>query len=78
MKTAISVPNPIFESAEQFAHRLEITRSELYVRAIKSYIEAHRDDGVTEALNQLYATESSSLDPVVAQLQSASIPGDEW
>ncbi len=78
MKTAISLPDPIFESAEQLAHRLDISRSELYVRALKSYIEAHRDDGVTKSLNEVYATENASLDPVVAQMQSASLLGDVW
>lgn len=38
----------------------------------------HGDDDVTDTLNQVYATENSSLDPVVAQLQSTSFPGDEW
>lgn len=78
MKTAISLPDPIFESAEQLALRLDISRSELYVRALKSYVEAHRDDGVTDALNQVYAKENASLDPFVAQLQSVSLSGDEW
>lgn len=78
MKTAISLPDPIFESADQLARRLDISRSELYVRALKSYIEAHRDDGVTDTLNHVYATENASLDPIVAQLQSVSLPGDEW
>ena len=78
MKTAISLPDSVFESAEQLALRLDISRSELYVRALKSYIEAHRDDGVTEALNQVYSTENASLDPVAAKQQFVSLPGDEW
>lgn len=32
MKTAISIPDPIFEAAEGFARRLGMSRSELYAR----------------------------------------------
>jgi len=35
MKTAISLPDPVFRSAEQLAARLGISRSELYCRAIR-------------------------------------------
>ncbi|MEM6753148.1 MAG: ChpI protein, partial [Cyanobacteria bacterium P01_C01_bin.38] len=33
MKTAISIPDPLFEAAEQFAKRLGLSRSELYAMA---------------------------------------------
>lgn len=78
MKTAISLPDPLFEAADQLAKRLGLSRSELYAMAIEEYLRAHRDEAVTEALNRVYAQEDSSLEPVLAALQSAALPRDDW
>ncbi len=78
MRTAISIPNPVFEEAEKLARRLGLSRSELYSQAVNMLLEAYREDGITEALNRVYATESSAVDPVLAKLQLASLPKEEW
>jgi metal-responsive CopG/Arc/MetJ family transcriptional regulator len=78
MKTAISLPDPLFEAADRLARRLGISRSELYAAALGEYLRSHRDEGVTEALNRVYQEEDSSLDPVVEALQAASLSRDEW
>jgi metal-responsive CopG/Arc/MetJ family transcriptional regulator len=78
MKTAISIPDMVYETAEKLAERLGTSRSHLYTQALISYITTHRNDGVTRKLNELYATSDSSLDPALAHLQSQSIPREEW
>ena len=78
MKTAISIPNPVFEAAEQLAKELGMSRSELYTTAIVTYIEAHRSEDVTGKLDQIYAEEGSTLDPVLLQMQVASLDGEDW
>lgn len=78
MKTAVSLPDPIFEAAEELARRTGMSRSQLYALAIEAYVRAHRDDQVTEALDRLYANESSELDPTMAAIQAASLPAEEW
>ena len=79
MKTAISIPDPIFQEAESLAKRLSVSRSELFTRAVKDYIEEHKHDRVREALDELFADEDSSLDPVLAQLQSRALSEpEEW
>ena len=78
MKTAISIPDPIFQEADQTARRLGLSRSELFARAMTTYLEKHRGLGVTEALDRIYGEEDSSLDPVLAQMQSASLPREKW
>jgi metal-responsive CopG/Arc/MetJ family transcriptional regulator len=78
MKTAISLPDPLFEAAEQFAHEQGWSRSELYARALQSYLQAHRYDGITDALDQIYSTVSSRLDPAIAAAQARILPQDEW
>ena len=44
MKTAVSVPNEVFERAERLAKRLEVSRSELYSRALREYLSRHAPD----------------------------------
>jgi metal-responsive CopG/Arc/MetJ family transcriptional regulator len=78
MKTAISIPNPIFEAAEQVAKELGMSRSELYTTAIAAYVEAYRSEDVTERLNQVYAEEASTLDPALRQLQAATLDDENW
>ena len=84
MKTAISLPDTLFEAADRLAEKLGLSRSQLYQRALAQYLNAHGQSAVTEALDQLYGTggENSGLDPAVEWLQGASLakdnPGDDW
>ncbi len=78
MKTAISIPDPIFKTAERLARRLGITRSRLYTKAVTEYIQKHKNDKVCEKLNEIYEREPSSLDSVTHAIQWASIDGEEW
>jgi metal-responsive CopG/Arc/MetJ family transcriptional regulator len=78
MKTAVSIPDPIFHAAESLAQRLGMSRSELFSRALEAYLETHKHDSVCEALNAIYSQESSSLDETLAQMQWASLPKEDW
>jgi hypothetical protein len=78
MKTAISIPDPIFKVAEKLARRLGMTRSRLYTKAVTEYIGKHKNDKVCEKLNEIYERESSSLDAATKAIQWASIDEDEW
>lgn len=80
MKTAISIPDSIFEAADRLARRLGISRSELYAKAVSTYVERHRQEGITAALNKVYGAQSrdSQLDAVIRALQEASVPREQW
>ena len=78
MKTAISIPDSIFETAEKFAERQGLSRSELYTRAVKEYLERNRNDRVTEVLNEIYEQESSEIDPIIKQMQFSSVTKEIW
>ena len=78
MKTAISIPDDIFVSADHLAKRLNMSRSELYTRAIQQYIAECRHVGVKEKLDQVYASEKASVDSALLNAQATSIPGEEW
>lgn len=78
MKTAISIPDPIFEAAEGFAHRLGISRSELYSKAVAEYIASRQSENITQKLNEVYDKESNLLDNELHSIQTASLPKEEW
>jgi metal-responsive CopG/Arc/MetJ family transcriptional regulator len=78
MKTAISIPDALFEAAEELAVRLGVSRSELYQRAVRRFVEDHRDEEITAALNRVYDDVDSSLDPVMAAIQATSLGDAEW
>lgn len=78
MKTAISIPDNIFGAAEKISKRFNISRSELYSAAVAEYIQKHRNDAVTEKLNEIYQKENGSFDPVVSAMQLDSLPKEEW
>ena len=79
MKTAISIPDPVFRTAENLAKRLGLSRSELYVRAISSYIETHKNQKVTELLDEIYANpDNQDLDERLQRAQIQSIEKEDW
>ena len=78
MKTAISIPDDVFVSADRLAKRLHMSRSELYARAVQQYVVEYRHAGVKEKLDQIYAAENISIDSAVLLAQAASIPSEEW
>ena len=56
MKTAISVPDPIFRQAERAARRLGISRSEFFARAAQRFVASLRDDAVRASYDAAFAT----------------------
>ena len=80
MKTAISIPDEIFEKAERTAKKLGVSRSELYTKAIRDFVERYRRENLTEKLNEIYfADESiSELDPHLMALQAQSLKREDW
>ena len=70
MKTAISLPDSVFEEAEQFANKVNKSRSQLYVVAIEEYLARHETDNITEAMNtvcDLFSDEDSMFVSSAAQ-----------
>jgi len=82
MKTAISVPDDVFEAAEDLAKKLGVTRSKLYSQAVAEYVAQRRDDRVTERLNEVYGEIEARVDPRLEQLYLLSLgeasSSEEW
>lgn len=78
MKTAISVPDEVFEQAEQAAKRLKLSRSELYSRALSEYLARHTDSEVTAAINAAIGEAGQPRDPALAMHNRHRVLGNEW
>lgn len=78
MKTAISIPEELFESAEQFARGRGMSRSELYATALRHYLGEHGGEAITERLDEIYGEEPGGMDPAINRLQARSLPEDDW
>jgi metal-responsive CopG/Arc/MetJ family transcriptional regulator len=76
MKTAVSIPDPIFEAADQLARRRKISRSELYAEALAELLAVDDASRVTERLDDVFAENGSDLDTGLARLQSSAIDED--
>ena len=80
MKTAISLPEPLFQAAERLAKRMGLSRSVLFQRALQTYLQRHQDADVTEALNRVFdqVKDDATLDPLLEGWQFSSLTKDEW
>jgi metal-responsive CopG/Arc/MetJ family transcriptional regulator len=78
MEIDLTLPEPIFEASERLAAHMGVTRSELYTQALVAFLAEHADEQITSKLNEIYGEESSTLDPVFAQLQALSVSPEQW
>jgi predicted transcriptional regulator len=49
MKTAVSIPDPVFRAAERLAKRMRKTRSGLYAEALREYVARHDPDEIARS-----------------------------
>jgi len=78
VKTAISVPDDLFRTAEAAARRLRVSRSKLYATALAQFLERQQANAVTERLNEVYSRRPAKLDPALQRAQLRSIPKESW
>ena len=76
MKTAISLPNDVFNDAERLSRRKHMSRSELYSTAIRWYIQKESGTGITEQLNRVYRGKLK-LDPLPEIAALADLPHED-
>ncbi|MEO0768210.1 MAG: hypothetical protein AAFY72_02060 [Cyanobacteria bacterium J06649_4] len=78
MKTAILLPDSVYEEAETLSQQLGLSLNELYTKALKDYLERHSREQRLNKLNEVYGQESSQLDPVISKMQYMSLPQEDW
>jgi predicted transcriptional regulator len=80
MKTAVSIPDEIFRSAERLARRTNRSRSRLFSDALRGYLTQHSPDEITEAMNKVCDDlgEDAALDPFVSAAAKRILENTKW
>ncbi len=77
MKTAISIPDDLFEAADQLAKGIGVSRSQLYTRAVENFVRENGHGDVTERINRVLERTNSELDPFWVAAQ-ARVLREDW
>jgi len=78
MKTAVSIPDEVFEEAERLARRMKRSRSEVYSRALAEYVARHASDRVTEAMNRTLAEINERADEFSRAASHRVLERSDW
>jgi len=78
MKTAVSIPDEIFQNAERLARRMKKSRSEVYSRALSEYVSRHSLDETTLAMNAALENIGDTRDAFTAAAALKVFERAEW
>jgi predicted transcriptional regulator len=78
MKTAISIPNDLFDGAERLARRTRRSRSRLFTDALREYLARHAPDKVTESMDQAIMEVGEGKDEFVSSVARRRLERTEW
>ncbi len=80
MKTAVSLPDELFEHAERLSKVLGVSRSELFRRALVTYIDRYDEQALIDAINAVCDAdpEATRPDPVLERMQFSKLQKEEW
>ena len=78
MKTAVSIPDDIFERTERLASQRGRSRSEVYAAALDEYLARHADDEVTDAMNHVCGEVDENNDAFLAAARRRVLANTEW
>jgi len=78
MKTAVSIPDKVFEGAERLARRTKKSRSQLFSDALKEYVARHASDAVTDAMDRVCDELGNRKDKFVSSAAHRTLERSEW
>jgi metal-responsive CopG/Arc/MetJ family transcriptional regulator len=78
MKTAVSIPDDVFEGAERLARRTKKSRSRLFSDAVKEYVARHNPEEVTDAMDRVCAELGQPSDKFVSSAARRVLQRSEW
>ncbi|MBI1875213.1 MAG: ribbon-helix-helix protein, CopG family [Acidobacteria bacterium] len=78
MKTAVSIPDEVFEKVERLARRARRSRSEVFSTALREYVARHTPDEVTEAMDRVCAAVKDDPDTFVSAAARRALERTEW
>lgn len=78
MKTAVSIPDEVFEKVERLARREKRSRSEVFSAALREYVARHSPDEITDAINRVCDQVGDQTDEFVAAATRRILEKTEW
>jgi metal-responsive CopG/Arc/MetJ family transcriptional regulator len=78
MKTAVSIPDDVFQGAERLARRTKRSRSRLFSDALREYLARHSPEEVTEAMNKACDEIGEAEDAFVSVAAARILKRSEW
>lgn len=78
MKTAVSIPDHVFEEAERLAEELKTSRSQLYSRALQEFVARHAPDRLTEAMDRLVQELGGDVDEFSRRASRRVLEQVDW
>jgi antitoxin MazE6 len=78
MKTAVSIPDDVFEGAERLARRTKKSRSRLFSDAVREYVARHAQEDVTDAMDRVCAELGNPADKIVSSAAHRVLERSEW
>jgi len=78
MKTAVSIPDDVFEGAERLARRTMKSRSQLFSDAVREYVARHAPEDVTEAMDRVCAEAGQPRDNFISSAAHRVLERSEW
>ena len=78
MKTALSIPEDVFEQGERLARRLNTSRSQLYARALADFVVQHEDDKITSSMNDVLREVGAEADGFTRRAARQALRRVEW
>lgn len=78
MKTAVSIPEEVFQGAKRLACKTKRSRSRLFSDALKEYLARHTPDSVTEAMNKTCAELGTAKDEFASSAARRVLERSEW
>jgi metal-responsive CopG/Arc/MetJ family transcriptional regulator len=78
MKTAVSIPDDVFEKAERLAKREGRSRSDVFAAAVREYVARHAPDEVTDAMNRVCSDVGDQENEFVRTAGRRILKRTEW
>jgi metal-responsive CopG/Arc/MetJ family transcriptional regulator len=78
MKTAVSIPDDVFEEAERLVAELQTSRSQLYSRALQEFVARHAPNRLTEAMNRVIDEVGTEVDEFTQRTSRRVLEQVEW
>lgn len=80
MKTAVSVPDELFARAEALSAELNVSRSELFARALREFVERFSTRQLTQQMNEVCDRlgDDNTLDEGVKAARRKVLSREAW